>query len=87
MGTRGSVTDLLALAAAGDRAALDCAFPLVYEELRRLAHRQLRRESDGHTLSTTALVHIPRSPLAPPSFPSSQEPIAGAGRNRIEGER
>jgi len=57
MHTRESVTDLLALAAAGDRGALDRAFPLVYEELRRLAHRQLRRESDGHTLSTTALVH------------------------------
>jgi RNA polymerase sigma factor (TIGR02999 family) len=57
MHTRESVTDLLALAAAGDRGALDRAFPLVYEELRRLAHRQLRRESEGHTLSTTALVH------------------------------
>ena len=57
MHTRESVTDLLALAAAGDREALDRAFPLVYEELRRLAHRQLRHESDGHTLSTTALVH------------------------------
>jgi RNA polymerase sigma factor (TIGR02999 family) len=32
-------------------------FPLVYEHLRRLAHRQLRREADGHSLSTTALVH------------------------------
>ena len=57
MHTRESVTDLLARAAAGDRGAFDRAFPLVYEELRRLAHRQLRRESDGHTLSTTALVH------------------------------
>lgn len=57
MDTGQSVTDLLALAAAGDRAALDRAFPLVYEELRQLAHRQLRRESEGHTLSTTALVH------------------------------
>ena len=57
MDTRDGVTDLLALAAAGDRDALDRAFPLVYGELRRLAHRQLRRESEGHTLSTTALVH------------------------------
>jgi RNA polymerase sigma factor (TIGR02999 family) len=31
--------------------------PLVYEELRRLAHRQLAAEPVGHTLSTTALVH------------------------------
>lgn len=33
------------------------AFPSVYEELRRLAHRHLAREAAGHTLSTTALVH------------------------------
>src|SRR6185503_14657252 len=32
-------------------------FPLVYEELRLVAHRHLARESEGHTLSTTALVH------------------------------
>jgi RNA polymerase sigma factor (TIGR02999 family) len=32
-------------------------FPLVYEELRRLAHRHLQREPTGHTLSTTDLVH------------------------------
>jgi RNA polymerase sigma factor (TIGR02999 family) len=36
---------------------LDRVFPLVYQELRRLAHRQLRAESTGHTLCTTALVH------------------------------
>ena len=57
MHTKESVTDLLALASAGDRAALDRAFPLVYEELRRLASRQLRGQDAGHTLSTTALVH------------------------------
>ena len=33
------------------------AFPLVYDELRRVAHRHLEREAEGHTLSTTALVH------------------------------
>ena len=38
-------------------AAVDGDFPLVYDELRRLAHRQLRREASGHTLGTTALVH------------------------------
>ena len=32
-------------------------FPAVYEELRSLAHRHLAREAEGHTLSTTALVH------------------------------
>ena len=31
--------------------------PLVYDELRAIAHRQLRCERDGHTLNTTALVH------------------------------
>jgi RNA polymerase sigma factor (TIGR02999 family) len=31
--------------------------PLVYEELRRLAHKQLAREATGHTLTTTDLVH------------------------------
>ena len=32
-------------------------FPLVYNELRRMAARKLRSERDGHTLCTTALVH------------------------------
>jgi RNA polymerase sigma factor (TIGR02999 family) len=36
---------------------IDRLFPTVYAELRRLAHRRLRAESEGHTLSTTALVH------------------------------
>jgi RNA polymerase sigma factor (TIGR02999 family) len=41
----------------GNRAALDQLFPLVYEELRRRARAQLRHQPDGHTLTTTALVH------------------------------
>jgi RNA polymerase sigma factor (TIGR02999 family) len=36
---------------------LDRLFPLIYDDLRRVASVQLRRESPGHTLSTTALVH------------------------------
>ena len=36
---------------------MDEFFPLVYEELRRIAHRELRHERSGHTLGTTALVH------------------------------
>lgn len=51
------VTELLARAGEGDPAALEQVFPLVYEELRRLAHRQLQREEEGHTLCTTGLVH------------------------------
>ena len=51
------VTRLLALASAGDRSALERVFPLVYQELRRAAQRQLRREPEGHTLSSGALVN------------------------------
>jgi RNA polymerase sigma factor (TIGR02999 family) len=36
---------------------VDALLPLVYDELRRIAHRQLRAERTDHTLSTTALVH------------------------------
>lgn len=36
---------------------LDALMPLVYDELRAIAHGQLRRERHGHTLGTTALVH------------------------------
>jgi RNA polymerase sigma factor (TIGR02999 family) len=42
---------------AGESSARERVFPLVYDELRRIAHRQLRRERSGHTLDTTALVH------------------------------
>ena len=51
------VTALLAKARSGDPSALANVFPLIYEELHRLAEVQLRREPDGHTLSPTALVH------------------------------
>jgi len=40
-----------------EREQLDELMPLVYEELRRMAHAQLRRERPGHTLATTDLVH------------------------------
>jgi RNA polymerase sigma factor (TIGR02999 family) len=52
-----SVTELLVKARGGDDAALAHVFPLIYEELHRLAQQQLKREPDGHTLSPTALVH------------------------------
>ena len=42
---------------AGDRAAFDRLVPLVYDELRRIAHRHLRRGPRGATLDTTGLVH------------------------------
>ena len=52
-----SVTALLAAARAGEEGAVDALLPLVYEELRRIAHAQMRRERPGQTLDATALVH------------------------------
>jgi len=51
------VTQLLLEWNRGDRSALDRLMPLVYEQLRALAGRNLRRERSGHTLLATALVH------------------------------
>ena len=51
------ITCLLLDWGTGDRAALDRLIPLVYQELRRLAHIQMRRERRGDTLQTTALVN------------------------------
>ena len=52
-----NVTQLLLQWGHGDRAALDALTPLVYDVLRKLAARYLRRERPGHTLESTALVH------------------------------
>jgi len=51
------VTRLLQAANQGDKKALEELAPLVYDELRWLAHRQLQQEYGPRTLSTTALVH------------------------------
>ena len=51
------VAGLLRQWSGGDPAALEELVPIVYQELRRLAHYHLRQERDGHTLQTTALVH------------------------------
>jgi len=51
------VTGLLKRASEGDQEAVDALVPLVYDELRSIAHARLRGERRGHTLSTTALVH------------------------------
>ena len=53
----GDVTALLNAWGEGNREALDELVPLVYESLRRLAHRELRRERPDGTLGTTGLVH------------------------------
>ena len=50
------VTELL-VAARNNPAAFDELFPLVYDVLRRIAHRKLASERSGHTLATTDLVH------------------------------
>ena len=51
------VTQLLVRWRSGDRLALDALMPMVYDELRRLAHYYLQRERSDHTLQSTALVH------------------------------
>jgi RNA polymerase sigma-70 factor (ECF subfamily) len=51
------VTRLLTDWRHGDAAALELLMPLVYDELRRLAHRYMKRERAEHTLQTTALVN------------------------------
>jgi RNA polymerase sigma factor (TIGR02999 family) len=53
----GDVTRLLRDWRAGDERALGELLPLVYNELRRVARAQLRRERPEHTLQSTALVH------------------------------
>jgi RNA polymerase sigma factor (TIGR02999 family) len=60
LGKRGDgedITGLLLAWRSGEADASDRLFALVYDELRRIAHRQLNREASGHTLDTTALVH------------------------------
>ncbi len=52
-----SLTALLRRPGVGNRRALDDVIPIIYDRLRRLAHRTLRREREGHTLSTTGLAH------------------------------
>jgi RNA polymerase sigma factor (TIGR02999 family) len=51
------VTKLLQGWRGGDPKDLEALLPLVYDELRRLAHHHLKNEHPGHTLQSTALVH------------------------------
>jgi RNA polymerase sigma factor (TIGR02999 family) len=53
----GRNSELLQQWADGDRKALGALAPVVYQDLRRLAHRHLRSERPGHTLQSTALVN------------------------------
>jgi RNA polymerase sigma-70 factor, ECF subfamily len=55
--TSHAVTGLLLAWSQGEQAALDKLVPLVYGELRRIAHRYMNQERHGHTLQTTDLVN------------------------------
>ena len=57
MAEMSSVTELLLRADAGEADAVERIFPLIYDELRHLAHRYLGHEPTGVTLTTTDLVH------------------------------
>ena len=69
------ITALLASAERGDRAAADAVFSALYDELHRMARRELANRGGGVTLSATTLLHdaylehlaaarAPRSPIA-----------------------
>ena|GEM_PF-337189 len=51
------ITKLLKAHDSGDRQAIDQLFPLIYDDMRRMAQNKLRGERPDHTLNTTALVH------------------------------
>ncbi len=63
------ITQLLRRCRDGNREALDALLPLVYDELRRLAHRHLRNERAEHTLQSSALVHEAYLRLVGQDFP------------------
>ena len=52
-----AITDALVALRSGEPDALERLVPLVYDHLAEMAHHHLRLESEGHTLSTTAVVH------------------------------
>src|SRR6266536_3254041 len=51
------VTKLLRKWSEGDQTALDKLMPLIYDELRRMAHQHMRHEKPGHMLQTSALIN------------------------------
>jgi RNA polymerase sigma factor (TIGR02999 family) len=77
------VTRLLAAWSQGDRAALEQLTRLVYEELRRLAHRYMSGQRADHTLQTTALVneaYLRLAGQAQPNFANRSHFLAVAAR-------
>lgn len=71
------VKELLAKWKQGDQEALSSLIPLVYPELRQIAHRHLKRERPEHTLQSTALVHETYLRLA------KQEPLSANDRTHF----
>ena len=62
---------------------LDDLFPIVYEELRRVAHRHMQGELTGHTLGTTALVHeayLEMAKLSHVNWPGREYVLAAASQ-------
>lgn len=57
MNPASDLTTLLQAWSEGDRSVHDKLWPIVHDELRRLAHRQMMRERSDHTLQTSALVN------------------------------
>lgn len=57
MSSSHSVSELLDQWNKGDRDALNTLMPLIYEELRTMAKRYMRKQNPGHTLQTTELIH------------------------------
>ena len=62
------ITSLVERATAGEEQALSELLPVLYQELRKLSRKYLRRESNRQTLQTTALVHEDIATGSPPSF-------------------
>lgn len=67
------ITELLVRWRSGDQMALDALVPLVYDELRLIAHHYLQRERSDHTLQSTALVHEAYVRLVGPKTPQWQD--------------
>jgi RNA polymerase sigma factor (TIGR02999 family) len=78
-GVTADITSLLASAEQGDRAAADAVFSLLYNELHRMARRELSRRGSGVTLGATTLLHDAYLDI------SAREGTAFPDRNRFMG--
>ena len=73
-----NVTQMLLAWGGGDEAARDALIPLVYDQLHRIARQNLRREREGHTLQTTALINEAYLKLV-------EQPVSWQSRNHFFG--